>query len=115
MGEVRGWSPLRFAVLWNDFDVASVLLRRGAVIEPDALARAIFDRKPETVKFLLENGADVHAEIGWGGRPGETMPIHEYCAQDLQKFETGHERGWYSLKTLEEMREINKLVMDKKE
>ena len=61
--------------------------------------------------FELENGADVHAETDYYGRP---QPIYEYCAQRLQEFETEHERGtgWYSLSHLEEMREINKLVKE---
>merc|ERR1712098_950564 len=33
-----GEGPLRYAVLGNDVDVASVLLQRGVVIEPIALA-----------------------------------------------------------------------------
>merc|ERR1712098_7860 len=86
----------------------------GAVIETDALADAIYDRNPEMVKILLENGADVHAETHYEGR---TMPIHEYGAQKLQTFETGYERGntFYSLDKQEKLRKINKLVMDKKE
>merc|ERR1712098_876680 len=55
-----GRSTLRYAVRDNDVAVASVLLRRGAVIETDALAIAILGRNPEMVKILLENGADVH-------------------------------------------------------
>ena len=66
--------------------------------------------------FELENDADVHAETDYGGgeRP---QPIYEFCAQRLQTFETGHERDGtdYSLSNLEKMREINRLVMDKKE
>ena len=64
--------------------------------------------------FELENDADVHAETDYGG---ETMPIHELCAQKLQRFETEYERetGWFSLDEVEKMREINKFVMDKKE
>merc|ERR1712098_277614 len=107
-----GKSPLRYAVMHNDVDAASVLLQRGAVIEPEALAIAIFYRKPERVKILLENGADVHAETYyWGGIP---QPIHEFCAQRLQTFETGYERdgtGYFNLDELEKMREINKFVM----
>merc|ERR1712098_984208 len=103
-------SPLHFAVYRND--VASTLLRRGAVIETDAFADAIWHLYPEMVKILLENGADVHAEIDWRGK---TMPIHELCAHRLQEFETEYERGTArSLDNLEKMREINKLVMDKK-
>merc|ERR1712098_626156 len=85
----------------------------GAVIETDALADAIYDRNPEMVKILLKNGADVHAETHYEGR---TMPIHEFCAQELQEIETEHERlgTARSLDNLEKMREINKLVMDKK-
>merc|ERR1712098_589176 len=89
------------------------------------LADAILGRCPEMVKILLKNGADVHAETRW---LGETMLIHEFCAQRLQKIETENERaycplnsefskikrGCYSLDNLEQMREINKLVMDKK-
>ena len=64
--------------------------------------------------FELENGADVHAETRRGGGP---QPIHEFRAQRLQFFETEHERDGTarSLAKLEKMREINKLVMDKKE
>merc|ERR1712098_573104 len=99
----------------GDVDAASILLRRGAVIDPDALATAILELNSEMVKIFLENGADVHAETRRGGRP---QPIHELCAQRLQEFETLHERdgtGYYSLDKLEKMRVINKLVMDKKE
>ena len=64
--------------------------------------------------FELENDADVHAETDYGG---ETMPIHELCAQELQRFETGYKRGtgYYSLDKVEKLRIINKFVMDKKE
>merc|ERR1712098_325475 len=112
--EVWGESPIWFAVDWNDVEAASALLRRGAVIEPDALARAIWYLYPAMVKILLENGADVHAETRfWGGEP---MPIHELCAQGLQRVETEYERGTARrLDNLEKLREINKLVMDKKE
>merc|ERR1712098_394157 len=82
--KVWGLSPLRYAVFRNDVDVASALLQRGAVIEPNALVNAIADLNPEMVKILLENDADVHAETNYWGRP---MPIHEYCAQKLQRFE----------------------------
>merc|ERR1712058_189037 len=110
--KVLGFSPLRYAVLNNDADVAKVLLRRGAVTE--ALATAIVNLNPEMVRILLGNGADVHAETDLGGGP---QPIHEYCSQKLQEVETGHERGnaFYSLSDLEKMRDINKLVMDQKE
>jgi len=110
--EVRGYSPLHFAVQWNDVDASRALLQRGAVIEPEALAETIAELDLEMVKILLENGADVHAETRYGGGP---MPIYEFCAQELQDFETGYERGYYSLDEVEKMREINKLVMDKKE
>ena len=65
--------------------------------------------------FELENDADVHAETRLEGGP---KPIYEFCAQQLQEIETGHKRngtGYFSLNNLEKMREINKLVMDKKE
>ena len=64
--------------------------------------------------FELENGADVHAETRFWGGP---KPIHEWCAQRLQEFETEYERGtgYCRLDNLEKMREINKLVMDKKQ
>merc|ERR1712098_166308 len=110
--KVRGMSPLWFAVIYNDVDVASALLRRGAVIEPSALASAIRNLDLEIVKILLENGADVHAETLY---LGVLMPIHELWAHLLQEFETEYKRGCYSLDKLEKMREINKLVMDKKE
>merc|ERR1712098_935121 len=112
--KVRGWSPLWYAVYGNDVDAASILLQRGAVIEPNALAEAIWNLNPEMMKFLLENGADVHAETDLGGRP---MPIYEFCAQGLQRVETRYERGtvYYSLSDLQKLRVINKLVMDKKE
>merc|ERR1712098_62673 len=103
-----GRIPLWDAVIYNDVDAASILLQRGAVIEPDALARAIFHIYPEMVKILLENGADVHAETDLGGRP---QPIHEYCAQRLQFIETRR----FTKDNLERMREISKLMMDKKE
>merc|ERR1712098_337791 len=111
--EVRGESPLYYAVLGNDVDAASILLQRGAVIDPDALALAIYDPNPEMVKIFLENGADVHAETDLGGR----QPIHEFCAQHLQTFETEYKRGntAYSVDKVEKMKEINKLVMYKKE
>merc|ERR1712098_241043 len=111
--KVRGESPLYCAVYSNDVDAASVLLQRGAVIETDALADAIRTLYPEMVKILLKNGADVHAETLYGGR---LKPIHEFCAQRLQEIETGHEKGnaFYSLDKVEEMREINKLVLDQK-
>merc|ERR1712098_544141 len=106
-------SPLRFAVSINDVDAASTLLRRGAVIEPEALADGIRNLDPEMVKILLENGADVHAETHWEDKP---MPIHEFCAQGLQRVETEYERDTaHSLDNLKKLREINKLVMDKKE
>lgn len=112
--KVRGDSPLRYAVLRNDVDAASILLKRDAVIEPIALASAIRDLKPEMLNILLKNGADVHAETDWGEVP---MPIHEFCAQHLQIFEAFHERDGTarSLDKLERIREINKLVMDQKE
>jgi len=101
--------PLRFAV-YKDIDIVSILLQRGAVIEPDALEKAIVDFNLEMVRILLENGADVRAEIDcYEVRP---KPIYEYCAQRLQRLE-GY--GCYSLENLEKMREINKLVMDQKE
>merc|ERR1712098_68013 len=98
----------------NDVDVASILiLQRCAVIEPDALTEAIVNRNLEMVKVLLENDADVHAETDFGG----PHPIYEYCARVLQTLETYHESFGtaHSLYELEKMREINKLVMDKKE
>merc|ERR1712098_581754 len=109
-----GWSPLRFTVIWNDVDAASILLRRGAVIEPDALARAITYLSLEMVKILVKNGADVHAETDLGRRP---QPIHEFCAQELQAYETEYKRGigYFSFSDLEKMREVNKFVMDQKE
>jgi len=110
--KVRGRSPLRLAVLNNDVDVASILLQRGAVIEPAVLAGAIRSLYPEMVKIFLENGADVHAETLYLGVP---MPIHEYCALKSQRVETKYDEGYYSLDKVEKMREINKLVMDKKE
>merc|ERR1712098_865558 len=111
--KVRERSPLRYAVYWNDVDAASALLRRGAVIEPRALANTIWDPNPEMVKILLENGADVHAEYRWGG----PQPIYEFCAQQLQEFETEYERRnfYFSLDKVEKLRVVNKLVMDKKE
>jgi len=77
--------------------------------------KKITGKEPEDqTERLLENGADVHAETDYWG--GETMPIHEFCAQELQRFETEYERGTgYSLDKMEKLREINKLVMDKKE
>merc|ERR1712098_555058 len=110
-----GRSPLRIAAFKNDVDAASALLRRGAVIEPNTLAEAIFDLNPEMVKIFLENGADVHAETDYYGRV--PMPIHELYAQKLQIFETEYERRntAHSLDKVEKMREINKFVMDKKE
>merc|ERR1712098_425853 len=112
--EVWGESPIWFAVDWNDVDAASALLRRGAVIEPDALARAIWYLYPAMVKILLENGADVHVETDFGRRP---QPIHEFCAQELQAYETEYKRGigYFSFSDLEKMREVNKFVMDQKE
>jgi len=109
-----GFSLLTFAVDCNDVDAARILLRRGAVMEPEALADAIWYRNPEMVKILLENGADVHAETHWEDIP---MPIHEFCAQGLQRVETQYERIGTapSLNNLEKLREINKLVMDQKE
>ena len=64
--------------------------------------------------FELENGADVHAETDYWGGP---QPMYEFCAQKLQRFETEYKRetGYYTLDKLEKLREINKLVMDKKE
>ena len=64
------------------------------------------------ILFSDENGADVHAETDYWGGPG---PIHEICAQRLQEFETEYERGTgFSINRLEKLRNINKLVMDKK-
>merc|ERR1712058_111048 len=83
--KVLGWSPLTFAVIENDVDAASILLQRDAVIEPKALAEAIFHLYLKMAKILLENGADVHAETVFGGR---TIPIYEFCAQLLQDIES---------------------------
>jgi len=47
-----GRSPLRYAVIYNDVDAASILLQRDAVIETEALARAIYDRNSEMVKIF---------------------------------------------------------------
>merc|ERR1712098_591693 len=110
--KVWGFRPLIHAVFINDVDVANILLLRDAVIEPHALANAIFDLQLEMVKILLKNGADVHTETSLIGKP---MPIHEFCAQRLQMVETVHHEGYYSLDNLEKMKEINKLVMDQKE
>jgi len=104
-----GYNPLIFAVIENDVDVGNILLQRGAGNEPRALASAIANLRLELVKILLENGADVHAESGWG------EPIHEYCALCLQMFEKEHDEGYTSLYDLNRMKGINKLVMDKKE
>merc|ERR1712098_730224 len=111
--QVLGRTPLWCAMFKNDVDVASTLLRRRAVIGPLALAYAVSRCNPEMVKILLENGADVHAETIYSGVP---MPIHECCAQRLQYFETEYKRGntAYSLYEVEKLKEINKLVMDKK-
>merc|ERR1712098_321561 len=113
--KVRGENPLHFAVDTNDVDVASILLQRDAVIEPISLERAIDDLNLEMVKILLKNGADVHAELNWMLRP---QSIHEYSAQQLQAFETYHERdenGWYSFDNLERKKKINKLVIERKD
>merc|ERR1712098_411701 len=83
------YSPLRYAVMYNDADAASTLLRRGAVIEPRVLAGVILELNPEMMKIFLENGADVHAETDYWG---ELQPIYELCAQRLQEFETEYER-----------------------
>jgi len=110
--KVRGdVSPVKFAVQYNDVDVASMLLQRGAVNETDVLEEAIFDCNVEIVTILLESGADVHAEVDFGGGP---TPIYEWCAQYLLFYEEEN-ANYSSVHELERLKKINKLVMEKKE
>merc|ERR1712098_609584 len=102
-------NSVKFAVQYNDVDVASMLLQRGAVNETDVLEEAIFDCNVEIVTILLESGADVHAEVDFGGGP---TPIYEWCAQYLQ-FEEEN-ANYSSVHELERLKKINKLVMEKK-
>ena len=51
--EVLGRSPLRYAVIYNDVDVTSALLRQGAVIETEVLAEANAYLNLEMVKIFV--------------------------------------------------------------
>merc|ERR1712098_691112 len=104
-------NSIKFAVQYNDVDVASMLLQRGAVNETDVLEEAIFDCNVEIVTILLESGADVHAEVDFGGGP---TPIYEWCAQYLLFYEEEN-ANYSSVHELERLKKINKLVMEKKE
>jgi ankyrin repeat protein len=74
-----GWTALQAASRYGQADVVGLLLNHGADVNAmnqdqwNALHLAVFDSSPfETVKTLLEKGADVHVRNDIGRTPFQT-------------------------------------------
>ncbi len=75
-GDSAGWSALHWAALLGRADVAETLLSRGAAVNSltgplgrTPLHHGLFADSPETVRVLLEAGADANTADRHGSRP----------------------------------------------
>jgi ankyrin repeat protein len=65
----KGWSALVFAC-WNNYkDMVELLIRNGAIMEPEALWFAVYGGHKDIVELLLAKGAEVDIPGNWPSGP----------------------------------------------
>ena len=74
---VSEYTPLMIAVSREYFDIAKLLIDAGADMVPSLMLESCFDNHQDTLRFLIENGADVNCSE-YGSTP-LTQAIEYSC------------------------------------
>ena len=71
----KGETPL-IKLKWN-FKIVKLLIENGAIIKTKGYTALHRQHNPQTVKYLIEHGADVNAKTGYGDTPLHGLWVEE--------------------------------------